>query len=96
MTGTSRRFSAASEVHARKFHDELVVLNLRTGEYFSLDAFATQIWERLVAGDDLEQIVLELAPNYAVEASELQRDVERFADELVRSGLVHLRPETER
>ena len=35
------------------FDDEAVLVNLRTGRYYALDAAATVIWQAVVAGEPL-------------------------------------------
>ncbi len=68
-------------VHARQFQDELVVLDLVAGEYFSLDALGARVWGELSRGRTLGQVVDALAGDYDVEVSQLRADLLDFAEE---------------
>jgi hypothetical protein len=83
-------FRVRSDVHARQFQDDLVVLDLAAGEYFSLDALGARVWGELSRGRSLGQVVDALAGDYDVEVSRLRADLVGFAEELVRRGLLEV------
>jgi hypothetical protein len=87
VTGKSH-FDLRSEVRTREFHDELVVLDLVAGEYFSLDALGAEVWAQLSRGSALEEIVDALATRYDVEVVRFRADLFAFVDDLVRRGLM--------
>jgi hypothetical protein len=82
------RYRCHDRVHARKFGDETVVLDLGKGEYFSLDAVGSAIWEGLADGLTLNQLVERLTGTYDAAPEAIRRDVERIAGELVAAGLI--------
>ncbi|GGZ89700.1 PqqD family protein [Novosphingobium arvoryzae] len=71
--------------------DEIVVMDLESGNFFSLKDTALDIW-RLVDGTrSPADIAAELANDYDVAESELADDVAAFLDEALTAGLLEAR-----
>ncbi|WP_374420901.1 PqqD family protein [Novosphingobium arvoryzae] len=71
--------------------DEIVVMDLESGNFFSLKDTALDIW-RLVDGTrSSADIAAELANDYDVAESELADDVAAFLDEALTAGLLEAR-----
>jgi hypothetical protein len=75
-------------VHARRFDDEVVVLDLGAGEYYSLDAVGSAIWEQLQRGRTADEIVGFLLGAYELDELTARTDVARIIQELLAAGLV--------
>jgi hypothetical protein len=88
VTANGERFRVAGQVHARRFDDEVVVLHLGAGEYYSLDTVGGAIWERLTGGMCAEEIVGFLLATYDVDEPTACADVKRIVEELLAAGLV--------
>jgi hypothetical protein len=88
ICGMSEHFRAPSQVHARRFDHEIVVLHLGLGKYFALDAVGSTIWDALTAGRTPDEAVLALVSEYEVDASTARADVLRLTGELVDAGLL--------
>jgi hypothetical protein len=86
------RFQVPSQVHARRFEDELVILDLGAGTYFSLDAVGSMIWDELTGGKTANETVLALIAAYDVDESTARADVRRLSEELVQAGLLTRQP----
>ena len=87
------RADVASNVHARRLDRDLVILDLVNGDYWGLDPIGARIWEALVQGMSLREIVSMLRAELAVDEARLTADVLRIAQELVdRKLLVPRRP----
>jgi hypothetical protein len=82
------RFRCAADTHARRFGDELVVLDLAAGAYFSLDDVGAEVWDGIVSGRSLAEITAALREVYDVDAEQLARDVRELVGQLVARGLV--------
>jgi hypothetical protein len=82
------RFRVPTEVHTRRFGNELIILELSRGEYFSLDELGARIWEGFVAGESVGDVAERLAPEYDVVLDRLRADVGALAEELMRRGLL--------
>jgi hypothetical protein len=85
-------FEIPAHVHARRFDDELVVLHLGAGAYFSLDAVGTLIWEQIVGGKTIDETIASLLAEFEVDELTARADVQRLAAELVDAGLLTQRP----
>lgn len=79
---------ASPQCSADDFDGEIVAINLETGLYYSIKDSGAVIWHDLTAGHSVEALV-----DLAGENSELAAGISRFADEVVRCGL--MRPTTE-
>jgi hypothetical protein len=73
-----------------ELEDEAVLLDIESGMYFGLDAIGTTIWTMLTDGACEEDIVAQLAHEYAVPASQVRPDVLEFLQTLQSKGLVKL------
>jgi hypothetical protein len=78
----------ASDVHARPFDGELVVLDLKSNAYFGLDEIGARIWSEFAQGFDIDTTVLRLAEEYDAPRSEIDADVRELAEKLLEAGLL--------
>lgn len=81
-------FRVPEAVHARRFGDELILLDLSAGEYFALDELGARIWDELAGGRDVVAIVERLAPEYDVSSERFREDLAALTDELLRRKLL--------
>ena len=84
-------FSPTDDVHYQYLGEEAVLLDIRTGVYFGLDAVGTRIWDLLVQGTALGGIVEVLGQEFDAHRSTLVRDVTNFVQTLDAKGLVRMR-----
>jgi hypothetical protein len=74
-------------VHARRFDDELIILDLNRGFYFGLNGVGAAIWEGLAQGKALSDVVRALADEYDATEAQLMEDAKTLVDQLVDAGL---------
>ena len=74
---------ASPQCSADDFDGEIVAINLETGLYYSIKDSGAVLWHDLTAGHSVEALV-----DLAGENSELAAGIARFADEVVRCGLM--------
>jgi PqqD family protein of HPr-rel-A system len=67
---------------------EIVVMNLESGDFFSLTGTAREIWMRLDGSKDRAGLIAALAADYGCEAAAMTADVDAFLAELVAAGLL--------
>jgi hypothetical protein len=70
------------------FEDEIVLIHLGNGNYYSLQGSAREIWGLLEQGRSLPAIVAELARRYLGRPEAFGPAVARFLAELVRDELI--------
>lgn len=71
----------ASEI----FDNEVVIVNLLSGNYYSLTGAAAPVWERLIGAYTIEEVVLDLQEIYGpgILALTVRQDVEAFVESLL-------------
>lgn len=70
--------------------NDVVVMQLNTGKYFSLDAGGTRIWSLLETSHTLDQLVSTLLDEFEVPAEECRRDTLAFLEHLRSWGLIEV------
>lgn len=71
--------------------DEIVVMDLESGNFFSLKDTALDIWRLIDGTRSPADIAAELANDYDVAESELADDVAAFLDKALTAGLLEAR-----
>lgn len=82
------RVCVGSNVTAREFDGELVILDLAGGQYFGVNEVGARLWERLLLGKSPAEVASELAADYDVEPAQLLADLLALTDELLARRLV--------
>ncbi len=82
LTKAQERFSETA------IDDEIVVMNLDTGDFFSLEGTARAAWLLIDGTRDLAAIITALAEQFGAPGDVVAADVELFVGELGRAGLV--------
>lgn len=88
MTSRSRKLYVSASVTHAELDDEVVLLDTRSGTYFSVDGVGTCIWESLRKGATEDQIVRRILREYDVAPDIAQADVAEFLGMLAERGLV--------
>lgn len=81
------------EVVSETIDGEAVVVNLAEGIYYSLQDSATDIWELLLSGLALDDVLAHLERRFEAPRATLQSELSRFLGELRQEGLLRERPE---
>jgi hypothetical protein len=67
---------------------ELVIVNLKTGAYFTLDPVGADIWHRIDGNDTLDELVAALRSHYEGDGATIEAEVRRLVEELLREDLI--------
>lgn len=84
----ARRLRRSPNVAAAEQGDRTVLLDLRSEQYFALDAVGTAVWTRLDATRTIDEIAAGVAELYQAPLEDVRRDVLEFVTTLERDGLV--------
>ena len=76
------------EVFASVIDGEAIIMNVRSGVYYSTDGVGALIWTQLEAGASVDEIIAAVVAAYAVPPEQARADVERLAGELLGHGIV--------
>lgn len=85
----NRQVQASEHVVSRAMADgEMVLLDLRSEQYFALNDLGARTWECMAAGHSLDQMVADVSTESGQESEVVTRDVNEFLDDLISAGLV--------
>jgi len=73
---------------------EIVLLDLRSENYFGLDEIGTRIWSLLETGINIGEVVQILLQEYDVDQITLEADVADLLERLLEAELIHYSDET--
>ena len=79
---TKETFKAAPNVAWRKIENEVIILDLETSDYFSLNEVGTRIWELLQEGKDEDSVAEVIEAEYEIDKKNAKKDVAAFLKQL--------------
>ena len=71
-----------------RLHDELVMMDMEQGKYFSLNPVATRIWDLLEKEMTPDELCAVLTEEYDVEPGQCMEEVTELLEEMEKLGLV--------
>jgi hypothetical protein len=84
------RVAIGKDVVFRELDGEAVLLNLKTGVYFGLDAVGTRIWQLLGEHGELARVARAVQEEYDVAAARSEADLLRLVAQLREKGLIEV------
>lgn len=81
------------EVAYQKLLDEIVLLNLDSGIYYSTNELGARIWELCDGKTDLKGITKKICEEYEVAEVEAKDDVFAYVEDLIKEGLMFIKDE---
>ena len=73
---------------AGRLSDELVMMDIDKGKYFSLNTVATCIWDLLDVPLSLDELCARLMEEYEVDPNQCRAEVTEVVNEMVKLGVV--------
>lgn len=89
--GRDDSFVVSPSVTSKQLDDELILLDLRGGEYFSLNRSGAAVWDGLARGLDLGTLDAGLAEEWPVGNEDRWRMITDVVADLLARGLVERR-----
>lgn len=83
-----KKFQRNSNTISSRLQDDLVMMDIDKGKYFSLNPVATRIWDLIEKPLSLDELCKLLMEEYEVEAEQCRTDVDEVLAEMVRLGVV--------
>lgn len=87
-TRTSIRYTTKPDVVARAVADEMILLDLETGVYFTLNSVGAFIWRAIESGTASDAVVEAIVHQYEVEPEVASADYDEYVEALVAEGLL--------
>ncbi len=81
-------YKAPDNYSWRDVNNELVVLNLQSGEYFTFNDVGRLIWLSVNDGKNVEDITKLVTEQYAATRDKAEADVKAFISNLLSEGLL--------
>jgi len=70
--------------------DQLVMMDIEKGQYFSLNPVSTRIWELLERSRTMEEICITLTREFEIEPGQCRAEVEEHLREMKELGLIYV------
>ncbi len=85
---TDQIVARSEDLEAREVEDELVLLDLRTQTYLSLNPTGAHLWPLMVEGTDRAALVAALCDRHHIEIAVAERDVDALVAQLREANLL--------
>lgn len=89
----STRVSRTPDLMATAIDDELVILNMATNSYVSLDPVARRVWELMEEPARVDELCEQLESEFEAPEGQIPRDVVVLLQGMLRDGLVRSQPQ---
>ncbi len=87
MNTLTETFRISTDAIAQEVGGELIVLDMASERYMSVDQVGRKIWGLLVDGRTLSNVVDEVVALYDVDRARVEHDVSAFVERLEELGL---------
>lgn len=78
----------SKELLSTQIDDEMVLMSIERGNYYGLDAIATDIWQRLEQPLAVVDLCAVLAKEYDADTETISRDVLALLEQFVTEGFI--------
>ena len=92
MTVDTTKFVASHRLAASEIDREVVVLNLRNGNYYGLNPVAAELWRWLQQPKTVDQLLSLLTTEFAVDPGRARQDIAQLLVDLQTRQLVEVTP----
>lgn len=90
VSDRSRLLVNHDQVAAKTFDDDVILINLATGVYYTIEALGSSIWELIAKQYSVAEIATALSDRFEVSPEEARRDIGALTAQLVQEELVSL------
>ena len=88
MSPTSARFRPSPDAVATRADHEIVVVDLKTDQIYSLNRTAARIWELFCADYDRAEVERRMLDEFLVTPEILRASIDEIVDSLMQKGLL--------
>lgn len=88
MASLDARVTPSPDVLFQMLDGETVLLDLRSGKYFGMDAVGTRMWALLMETGRPRTVIAHLLREYAVDENRLRAELLEWIDRLAAQGLL--------
>jgi hypothetical protein len=88
MSAIPARFRSSPDALATRVGDEIVLVDLKTDQIYSLNRTAARIWELMCAGCDRAEVERRMLEEFDVTPAELAEAIDALVASMTRGGLL--------
>jgi hypothetical protein len=88
LSSTTSYTVSKPEIIREQFDEEVVIVDLDTGSYYSLSGAGGEVWSAIESGTSTAGIVQQLGASYDAEVAEIEASLGRLLEELQAEGLI--------
>jgi hypothetical protein len=81
-------FSMAKEYVWKEIGDQVVILHLDSGRYYSLNPTGSLVWKGILEQHSRDQILKQVCAAFDVDEEVCRKDVENLVQEFLRKGML--------
>lgn len=85
---TNQKIQLKEDLLTSKIGDEIVLMTIESGKYFSINQVGSKIWEMIKKPVTVEDVCKELTEEYAVSIEQCLSDTLPFLEKLNKDGLL--------
>ena len=89
MTGPIQYKVNSTNIIHETIDDEVVIVDLESGFYFSLRGTAAQIWANIIAGVSEPDIIKYLSVQYNIDQAQIDKSIKDFIHQLIEENIIH-------
>jgi hypothetical protein len=82
-------FKTSENITWRNVNEEVVILNLKSGEYFTLNDVGQFVWLAVADQKNMEEIRQKVVDAFDVTPEKASEDIEEFISRMLDEGLLH-------
>lgn len=83
-----KKYIRNSKTISGRLHDEMVMMNLEHGKYYSLNPVATRIWDLLEEPMDADALCSVLMNEFEVSPERCHAEIVEYLAEMLKIGLI--------
>ena len=88
VSDRSRLLVNHDEVAAKTFDDDVILINLATGVYYTIEEFGSSIWDLIAKQYSVAEIAMALSDRFEVSLEQARRDFGKLVAQLLEEKLV--------
>lgn len=84
----NQQYALCGDVNCQLVDNEAIILNLESGDYFSLNNTGTDIFLSIVKNRPLTSLISELKETYGKSEEELKKDITALLQDLIKNNII--------
>ena len=70
--------------------DEKIILNMKTGEYYGMNAVGSHVWDMIQESRTVDEVIAALVEKYGIDQERCEHDIMALLKEMSEVGLIEV------